>query len=42
MMNETTWHNPADHVAPCDAIAEAYSAKAHRLRLLLNEPSGVS
>jgi hypothetical protein len=29
-------------IALCDAIAEAYSAKAHRLRLLLTEPSGVS
>ena len=29
-------------IALCDAIAEAYSAKAHMLRLLLTEPSGVS
>jgi hypothetical protein len=27
-------------IALCEAIAEAYSEKAHRLRLLLNEPSG--
>jgi hypothetical protein len=29
-------------IALCEAIAETYSEKAQLLRLLLNEPSGVS
>jgi hypothetical protein len=29
-------------IALCEAIAEAYSEKAQRLRLLMNEPSGLS
>ena len=29
-------------IALCEAIAEAYTAKAHLLQLLLTEPSGVS